>query len=81
MCQFIFAGFFEIFLITKCDKVILLQSVTDCYYKVRQILQSVTDCYYKMPQVLHSGGSEFLSYKTELRKMTSHFELLTRKSL
>ena len=26
----------------KCGKVILLQSVTDCYYKVRQVLQSAT---------------------------------------
>ena len=26
-------------------------------------------------------GSEFSSYGTELRKMTSHFELLTRKLL
>ena len=52
--QFNFAGFFDIFRITKCGKVILLQSVTECYYKVRQVLQSVTDfiakcvTYYKM---------------------------------
>ena len=26
-------------------------------------------------------GSEFSSYETELRKMMSHFELLTQKSL
>ena len=42
MWQCNFAGFFDIFRLTKCDKVILLQSVTDCYYKVRQLLQSVT---------------------------------------
>ena len=42
MWQCNFAGFFDICRITKCDKVILLQSVTDCYYKVRQVLQSVT---------------------------------------
>ena len=42
------------FCITKCGKVILLQSVTDCYYKVRQVLQSVTDCYYKVRQALQS---------------------------
>ena len=42
MWQFNFAGFFDIFCITKCDKVISLQSVADCYYKVRQVLQSVT---------------------------------------
>ena len=47
-----FAGFFDIFPTTKCGKVILLQSVTDCYYKVCQVLQSVIDCYYKVRQVL-----------------------------
>ena len=49
-----FGCFFCIFCITKCDKVILLQSMTDCYYKVRHVLQSVTDCYYKVHQVLQS---------------------------
>ena len=40
--------------------IILLQSVTDCYYKVRQVLQSVTDfitkCvrYYKVRHLLQS---------------------------
>ena len=43
--QFNFTGFFNIFRITKCDKVILLQSMTDCYYKVCQVLQSVIDYY------------------------------------
>ena len=52
--QFNFAGFFDIFRIKKYGKVILLQSVIDCYYEVRQILQSVTHCYYKVPQVLQS---------------------------
>ena len=33
----------------------LLQSVTEVYYKVRQVLQSVTDCYYKVRQVLQSA--------------------------
>ena len=47
-----FRRLFGIFRITKCGKVILLRSVTDCYYKVRQVLQSVTDCYYKVRQVL-----------------------------
>ena len=42
MWQCSFAGFFDKFRITKCGKVILLQSVTDCYYKVRQVLQIVT---------------------------------------
>ena len=52
--QFNFACFFDIFRITNCGKVILLQSVTDCYYKVRLVLQSVRDCYYKVRQVLQS---------------------------
>ena len=38
----------------KVRQVILLQSVTECYYKVHQVLQSVTDCYYKVRQVLQS---------------------------
>ena len=29
----------------------------------------------------YQWGSEFSSYKTELRKITSHFDLLTRKFL
>ena len=33
----------------------LLQSLTEAYYKVRQVLQSVTDCYYKVRQVLQSA--------------------------
>ena len=48
--QFNFAGFFYIFRITMCGKVILLQSVscitkceTDCCCKVRQVLQKVTN--------------------------------------
>ena len=49
-----FVCFFDIFRITKCTKVILIQSVIGCYYKVRQALQSVTDCYYKVRQVLQS---------------------------
>ena len=32
----------------------VLQSVADCYYQVRQVLQSVTDCHYKVRQVLQS---------------------------
>ena len=33
----------------------LLQSVTEVYYKVRQVLQSVTYCYYRVRQVLQSA--------------------------
>ena len=32
----------------------VLQSVTEVYYKVHQVLQSVTDCYYKVGQVSQS---------------------------
>ena len=32
----------------------LLESVTEFYYKVRQVLQSVTECYYKVLQLLQS---------------------------
>ena len=31
------------FRMTKCYKEILWQSVTDCYYKARQVLQSLTN--------------------------------------
>ena len=43
MRQFNFTGFFGIFRITKCAKIILLDGITDCYYKVHQVLKSVTD--------------------------------------
>ena len=33
----------------------LLQSVTEVYYKVRQVLQSVIGCYSKVCQVLQSA--------------------------
>ena len=46
---------FDIFRIKKRRKVVLLQSVTDCYYKVCQILKSVTDSYCKVRQVLQSA--------------------------
>ena len=36
--QFNSAELFDTFRITKCGKVFLLQSVTDYYYKVRQVL-------------------------------------------
>ena len=32
----------------------VIQSVIDCYYKVRQGLKSVKACYYKVRQVLQS---------------------------
>ena len=54
MLQCNFAGFFDLFGNTKCGKVILLQSVTDCYYKVCQVLESETEGYYKVRQVLQS---------------------------
>ena len=42
------------FRIAKGNKVILLKSVTGCYYIVLQVLQSVKDCYHKVRQVLQS---------------------------
>ena len=42
MWQLIFVGIFDIIRITKCNKAILLQSETGCYYKVHLVLQSVT---------------------------------------
>ena len=51
MWQVNFLGFRDIFCITKSNKVILLQNVTGCYYKVSQVLERVTDCYYKVRQV------------------------------
>ena len=38
-----FVSFFDIFHLAILNKAILLQSVTGCYSKVRQILQSVTE--------------------------------------
>ena len=35
--QFNFVAFFDILQSAKCKKVVLLQSVTGCYYKVRQV--------------------------------------------
>ena len=54
MWQCSFAGFSDIFRITKCGKVILLQSVIDCYYKVWQTVITVWQIYYKGRQVLQS---------------------------
>ena len=34
----------------------VLQNVTDCYCKVRKVLQGVTGCYYKVCQVLQSAA-------------------------
>ena len=37
-----FRTLFDIFHIVKSNKVVLLQSLTGCYYNVRHVLQSVT---------------------------------------
>ena len=47
-----------------------LQSVTEVYYKERQVLQSVTDYYYKMRQVLESVIVFIASYY-KVRRNTS----------
>ena len=38
-----FCSLFDILFFAKCNKLVLLQIVTVCYYKVRQVLQYVTD--------------------------------------
>ena len=48
----------------------LLQSVTDVYYKVRQVLQSVTDCYYKVCQVLQSVTGCYYKVRQVLQSVT-----------
>ena len=48
----------------------LLQSVTEVYYKMRQVSQSVTDCYYKVPQVLQSVTSCY--YKVHHVNLSPH---------
>ena len=68
MRQFSFAGFFVIFRVTKCGKVILLQSVTNCYYKVRQVLQSVAVCYNNVRQVLQSV-TDFVTKRVRYHKV------------
>ena len=45
-----FGRLFEIFCITKCDKGISIQSATGFDYKSREVLQSLTNCYYKVRQ-------------------------------
>ena len=42
LLQSVAIQFCRFFLHILYYKVLLLQSVTDCYYKVRQVLQSVT---------------------------------------
>ena len=68
--QFNFASFFDIFYITNYGKVILLQCVTDCYYKVRQVLQCMTDCYYKVRQVLQCVTDCYYKVRQVLQSVT-----------
>ena len=70
MWKFNFAGIFDIFRVTKYVKVILLQSATNCYYKVRQVLQSVTDCYYKVRQGLQSVTGYYYKVRQILQSAT-----------
>ena len=69
-----FCRLFDIFCITKCSKVILLQSVIDCYYKVCQVLQGVTDCYYKVCQVLQSV-TDFITKCSGITKCNSYYKV------
>ena len=54
MLQFIVVGYFDIYCITKCNKLALLQIVTGCYYIVQSVLKKVSDCYDKMNKILQS---------------------------
>ena len=60
-----FRRLFDIFCITKCRKVILLQSVTDCNYKVHQVLQSVTDFISKCVRYYKAGRNTCLKPHSE----------------
>ena len=55
--------------------------VNNCNQFWTEILSvlSVQHFYIINKKIQQIGGSEFSSYETELRKKTSHFELLTRK--
>ena len=59
MWQLGFIGVFDIFLIAKSNKVILLQSVTNCYYKVRQVLQSVIYIFLQSASGITKCGSHY----------------------
>ena len=57
-----FRKLFNIFRTAKSNNAILLQNVTGCCFKVRQILQSATDCYYKLHQELQSVTDFIANY-------------------
>ena len=65
-----FCRLFDIFPIAKHNKVTLLQSVTDCYYKLRRVLQSVIDCCYKVRQVLQGATDCYYKLHQVLQSVT-----------
>ena len=82
MWQCSFAGFFDKFRITKCGKVILLQGVTDCYYKVRQVLQTLlSDFRIFNAQNLNFSIKDFFSKCDQICSFLLIWSNLLKKSL
>ena len=53
------------FALTKSNKVVSLQSVTGYYYNVGPVLQSVTDCCYKVRQTCYKVLQSVTDFLTE----------------
>ena len=82
MWQCSFAGFFDKFRITKCGKVILLQGVTDCYYKVHQVLQTLlSDFRIFNAQNLNFSIKDFFSKCDQICSFLLIWSNLLKKSL
>ena len=82
MWQCSFAGFFDKFRITKCGKVILLQGMTDCYYKVRQVLQTLlSDFRIFNAQNLNFSIKDFFSKCDQICSFLLIWSNLLKKSL
>ena len=52
-----------------------MSAISETFNRAHNILEIVDI----LPNASLTRGTEFSSYETELRKMTSHFELLSRK--
>ena len=55
-------------------RLLLLQSVTSCCCKVRQVLQSVTDCHYKVRQKYYKKRQTLLQSASGIRKCNSCYK-------
>ena len=73
MWQLSFVAFFDIFHIAKSNKVILLQSATGCYYKVRQVLQIVTVITMSPAALLRFTDLKAFSNSSKVRSLYSIF--------